>query len=303
MAIPLLLVVSATAFLIQSLIPGDIASVIGGIDATPEEVVEIRKKLGLDQPVILQYLNWLLSAVQGDLGTSLANGEPVASVLATRIPVTISLVGLATLTSLTVGVLLGLLSSWGPKRLGRLVDVISIVGLAAPGFWIALILISTFAVQLRLFPPGGYVPASESVSGWLIALVLPVIAVSASGLTAIAKQTREAMLDVSSRDFIRNLRANGISPRSILLRHALRNAAIPVVTITGLIFIGSLTGAVVIEIIFGLPGLGTLAVNSTMTQDIPLIQGVAVSFTLLVVVVNLIVDIVYGLINPKVRVS
>jgi peptide/nickel transport system permease protein len=303
MAIPLLLVVSATAFLIQSLIPGDIASVIGGIDATPEEVVEIRKKLGLDQPVILQYLNWLLSAVQGDLGTSLANGEPVASVLATRLPVTISLVGLATLTSLTVGVLLGLLSSWGPKRLGRLVDVISIVGLAAPGFWIALILISTFAVQLRLFPPGGYVPASESLSGWLIALVLPVVAVSASGLTAIAKQTREAMLDVSSRDFIRNLRANGISPRSILLRHALRNAAIPVVTITGLIFIGSLTGAVVIEIIFGLPGLGTLAVNSTMTQDIPLIQGVAVSFTLLVVVVNLIVDIVYGLINPKVRVS
>lgn len=302
-SLPLLLVVSAISFLVQSLLPGDMANVIGGLDATPEDLAAIREKLGLDQPVITQYLNWLANAVQGNLGVSLANGESVSAVLATRLPVTLSLVVGATILSLVLGVLLGILSSWGPKRVGNVIDVLSILGLAAPSFWIALILVSIFSVSLGILPPGGYVPITESIGDWATFMILPIIAVSLHGLTSIAKQTRESMLDVSSRDFIRNLRANGIPERSILLKHALRNAAIPVTTITGLLFIGALTGSITVEQVFSLPGLGTQAVSAALTQDIPLIQGTTLAFTLLVVVVNLLTDIVYGLINPKVRIS
>lgn len=300
-SIPLLAIVSAMTFLIQGLIPGDMATTIGGLDASPEQLAEIRRNLGLDQPIFVQYWNWLLNALQGDLGVSMANGEAITTVLATRLPVTLSLVIGATAVALVVGVTLGIISSWGPKLLGRVVDVLSILGLAAPGFWIALILVSVFSVSLGLLPASGYVPFTESRSDWAIALLLPVIAISSQGLTSIAKQTREAMLDVANRDFIRNLRANGIPERSTMLRHALRNAAIPITTITGLLFIGSLTGSITVEQVFGLPGLGTLAVQATMSQDLPMIQGVTVAFTTLVVVVNLVTDIVYGLINPKVR--
>jgi peptide/nickel transport system permease protein len=302
-SIPLLLIVSAISFLLQSLLPGDMANVIGGLDATPEDLEQIRENLGLNLPVYQQYWNWLVAAVQGNLGVSMANGESVTAVLATRMPVTLSLVIGATLLSLILGVILGLLSSWGPKKLGSVIDVLSIVGLAAPGFWIALVLVSIFSVSLGLLPPGGYVPFSESVGDWALFLILPVLAVSLHSLTSIAKQTREAMLDVSSRDFIRNLRANGIPERSIVFKHALRNAAIPITTITGLLFIGSLAGSITVEQVFGLPGLGTQAVIATLTQDIPLIQGTTLAFTLLVVIVNLVTDIAYGLINPKVRVS
>lgn len=300
-SVPLLAVVSMLTFLIQGLIPGDMATTIGGLDATPEQLAQIREQLGLDQPIFVQYLQWLSHAVRGDLGVSMANGESVSSVLATRLPVTLSLVISATLMAFVVGVSLGILSSWGPRFIGRVIDVLSVLGLAAPGFWIALILVSVFAVSMGLLPATGYTPASQSMRDWAVGLVLPVVAISAQGLTSIAKQTRESMLDVSNRDFIRNLRANGIPERSTILRHALRNAAIPITTITGLLFIGSLTGSITVEKVFGLPGLGSLAIQATMSQDLPLIQGVTVAFTGLVVIVNLVTDVVYGIINPKVR--
>lgn len=300
-SVPLLLVVSALTFLIQALIPGDMASTIGGIDATPEQLEELREKMGLNEPVLVQYWHWLSNAVQGDLGVSGANGESVSAILGTRLPVTLSVVLGATLFALLIGVTLGILSSWGPKFFGRIVDVLSVLGLAAPGFWIALMLVALFSVSLGWLPASGYTPISDSFHDWWIGLILPVVAISSQGLTSIAKQTREAMMDVASRDFIRNLRANGIPERSTMLKHALRNAAIPIITITGLLFIGSLTGAITVEQVFGLPGLGSLAVQATMTKDLPLIQGVTVAFTSLVVVVNLVTDVIYGIVNPKVR--
>lgn len=166
-SIPLLFLVTAISFLIQSLLPGDMANVIGGLDATPEDLEAIRIQLGLDQPVYMQYLNWLANLLQGNLGVSLANGESVSSVLATRLPVTLSLVIGATVLSLVLGVLLGILSSWGPKKLGKVIDVLSILGLAAPSFWIALVLVSIFSVSLGLLPPEA---TFQSLNQWVTGL-------------------------------------------------------------------------------------------------------------------------------------
>jgi peptide/nickel transport system permease protein len=193
------------------------------------------------------------------------------------------------------------LSSRGHPLVARLIDVLSIGGLAVPSFWLALILISVFSVKLGLLPATGYVTFGDSPSGWAQSLVLPVIALSMNGVTAIAKLTREAMLDVLSSEFIRNLRANGIPERSVVYRHALRSSAMRIITMSGLLFIGALGGSVVIEHVFGIPGLGSLAVSATTAKDIPLIQGVAIYFTLLVIGVNLLTDISYAWINPRMR--
>lgn len=302
-SIPLLLVVSGIVFVIQSLLPGDATSLVAGLEATEAERDAIRQRLGLDKSVVIQYLTWLKHAVTGDLGTSIANGQPVVDILNSRVTVSLSIIIGATIVATVLGTLLGVLSAWGPRWIGRLVDGLSVFGLAVPSFWIALVLVSIFAVALRLLPATGYVEPWKDPGVWLASIVLPIAALSTHGITSIAKQTREAMLDVGNRDFIRNLRANGIPERSIVLKHSLRNAGIPIVTIIGLLFVTSLTGAVVIEQIFGLPGLGRLAVTATSTLDIPVIQGVAVYFTLIVIAVNLLIDLAYGWINPKVRSS
>jgi peptide/nickel transport system permease protein len=183
------------------------------------------------------------------------------------------------------------------------VDAIAMVGLAIPNFFLGLLLVTWFAVTLRVFPATGYVPFTQSPGEWLRSIVLPVITLAVPGIAVIAKQTRDAMLEVLDRPFIRTLRAAGVPGRSIIGKHALRNAAIPVVTVTGLIFIGSLSGTVLVETVFALPGLGGLAVQATSQHDIPLIQGVAVYFTIAVICVNLLVDLTYSWLDPRVRVS
>jgi peptide/nickel transport system permease protein len=302
-SIPLLLVVSVLVFILQSLIPGDAARQIAGIYATADDVERVRVELGLNLPVWEQYWNWLIGLFQGSLGNSLLDKQPVLDILNQRLPVTLSLVVGATVVATVVGVILGVASSRGRGVTARVIDVLSIIGLAVPSFWLGLLLITIFSVQLRLFPAVGYVSLEDSLSGWASSLVLPVTALALAGITAIAKQTREAMLDTLGSDFVRNLRANGISERSIVFKHALRSSALRIVTISGLLFVGALGGSVVIEQVFGLPGLGSLAVLSTTAKDIPIIQGIAVYFTLLVVAANLLTDISYGWINPKVRTS
>jgi peptide/nickel transport system permease protein len=302
-SIPLLLVVSVLVFILQSLIPGDAARQIAGIYATADDVERVRVELGLNLPVWEQYWNWLMGLFQGSLGNSLLDKQPVLDILNQRLPVTLSLVVGATVVATVVGVILGVASSRGRGVTARVIDVLSIIGLAVPSFWLGLLLITIFSVQLRLFPAVGYVSLEDSLSGWASSLVLPVTALALAGITAIAKQTREAMLDTLGSDFVRNLRANGISERSIVFKHALRSSALRIVTISGLLFVGALGGSVVIEQVFGLPGLGSLAVLSTTAKDIPIIQGIAVYFTLLVVAANLLTDISYGWINPKVRTS
>lgn len=302
-AIPLLFIVSVLTFVLLALTPGDPASTILGTAATPENIAALREQLGLNEPWYVQYWNWLTAALSGDLGTSLISKTPVIDQLMARLPVTVSLVLVATIVSAVFGIAFGVFSAVRRGRIGRLTDAFSMLGFAIPNYWLGLILVFVFAVQLRLLPATGYTSLLEDPRAWLASLVLPVITLSVGGITMIAKNTRDAMSDAMAREFIDNLRAEGWSEGRIVFRHALRNASIPIVTAVGVFFVGVLGGTVLVENVFALPGLGGLAVTSTLSHDIPVLQGVTLFFCIGVVLVNLVVDIVYGLLNPKARTS
>lgn len=303
LAVPLLFVISVLSFVLVSLTPGDAAQAILGTQATQEQYEALRHALGMDLPLYEQYWQWLMHAVTGDLGSSLFSGETVTSAIESRLPVTLSLMFGALLVSLVVGVALGMLSAVRGGVLGRFVDGFALVGFALPNFWLGAMLIVVFAVALRWLPAIGYVAFAISPGDWLRSLVLPVLALSSSGIAALAKQTREAMLDVLAREYIRMARANGIRYRTIVFANALKNASVRVVTVLGLQAVGLLGGTVVVENVFALPGLGSLAVGSTVQHDLPVIQGIVIYFTVLVVVINLVVDLAYTWLNPKVRTS
>jgi peptide/nickel transport system permease protein len=300
---PLLLVASLITFLLEYLVPGDAAvAILAGSNATQADVEAMRHRLGLDRPLWQQYADWLGQAVHGDLGRSLATNLPVTKQLNGRLGVTLSLMVGVLLVCGSLGLLLGTASALRGGALGRAIDLLSLVGLSVPSFWAALLLIAVFAVTLRWLPATGYVDPSRSLGVWLASLVLPVVALSLVGVTNVAKQTRDAMLDVLHRPFITTLRASGIAESSIIWKHALKNAAIPSVTVLGLAVTGALSGAVFVESVFVLPGLGTLAIEATQQHDIPIIEGIAVYFTIITIGVNLCIDLMYGWLNPKVRV-
>ncbi|PKH38474.1 peptide/nickel transport system permease protein [Nocardioides alpinus] len=301
-AVPLLLVVSAATFLLVALVPGDAARSIAGRNATPEQVAQVRTELGLDRPVWTQYIDWLGSAINGDLGTSLINQQAVTEQLNARLGATMSLIIGATVVAAVVGVTLGVLGARG-GWLGRTVDAASLIGFAVPTFWLALVLVVLLAVKVAAFPALGYTPLGQSPSQWMASLFLPVVTLAVPATASVAKVTRDAVSDAMQRPFVRTLRAAGVPERAIIARHALKNAAVPILTIVGLTFIGALTGAVLIEQIFALPGLGGTAVTATAAGDLPLIQGVVIYFTVIVIAVNLLVDLAYAFFNPRVRVS
>ncbi|WP_221583337.1 ABC transporter permease [Microbacterium sp. G2-8] len=302
-AIPLIIIVSMLMFLLASLVPGDQARTILGEEATPAQIAALREQLGLDLPLYQQYANWAVAAVQGDFGDSILTGQGVGSVLASRLPVTASLMILSTAIIAIAGGIFGILSALRGGWLGRVLDAVSLFGLAVPSFAVAILLASVFAVVLPIFPATGYVAFSTDPVGWLWALVLPAVASSLAGTTLVAKQMRDSVKDALARDYVRAMRANGISDTSILLRHVVKNASIPAVTVLGLGAVAALTGSIFIENVFVLPGLGTLATQATLNHDLPVLLGLGVLFTLMVVIVNLIVDLIYGVLNPKVRVA
>jgi peptide/nickel transport system permease protein len=301
LSVPLLVIVPTVTFTLVALIPGDLARTILGTDASQAQYQQLRRSLGLDEPLDARYWQWLARAVRGNLGTSLSWQQSVTSLLDGRLPVTLSLVIGSTAVTVVAGAGLGTLAALRADALGKVVDAIALAGLAIPNFFLGLLLVAWFAVTLRLFPATGYVPLSQSPVGWLHSLVLPVITLAMPGIALIAKQTRDAMREVLRRPFIRTLRAAGLPRRSVIGKHALRNAAIPLVTVTGLIFTASLSGTVVVESVFALPGLGGLAIQATSQHDLPLIQGVAVYFTAIVICVNLLVDLTYSWLDPRVR--
>lgn len=303
LSLPLLVIVPTVTFLLAALIPGDVARTILGADAGQAQYQQLRRSLGLNEPLAVRYWHWLEQALHGNLGASLFWQQSVASLLDGRLPVTLSLVIGSTVVALAVGLPLGVLAALRAGVLGRVVDAVALVGLAVPNFFLGLLLVAWFAVTLRLFPATGYVPLDQSPGEWLRSLVLPVVTLAVPGVAVIAKQTRDAVREVLDRPFIRTLRAAGLPRRSVIGKHVLRNAAIPVATVTGLIFIGGLSGTVLVESVFALPGLGGLAVQATTQHDLPLIQGVAVYFTVLVICANLLVDLAYAWLDPRVRVS
>ncbi len=299
----LLFVVSALTFVLVSLAPGDAARTILGQNGTQAQYEELRQQLGLNDPLPVRYLTWLSNLLHGNLGQSIFSNQSVASLIGSRMSVTLSLVIGSLLFAGIVGIVLGIASARRAGALGKVVDVISLVGVSIPTFWLGFVLVSLFAVTIPIFPATGYVEFGYWPFGWFLSLVLPVVTLGVGGVAIIAKQTRDAMRTQLDREYVTAMRAQGLSERAIVYRHVLRNAAIPVTTVLGLMFVGLFSGTVLVENVFALPGLGGLVVDATSKHDIPVVQGVALVFALFVVFTNLVVDLLYGWLNPKTRVS
>lgn len=302
----LILLVGLTAVAYALVYSGstNVAQKILGDFATAEQIQAKAVELGVDRPLGVQYLDWLLHAVRGDFGRSWFTSEPVLDAVFSRLAVTASLVMLALAVTIVLSLVLGITAA---RHRGGAADrglqLFAVAGEAVPNFWLALVLVSTFAISIPLFPATGFVPPTTSLSGWLLSLVLPVTAIVVGSVAGSAQQIRGAVIDVLQQDYIRTLRARGLSERSIVLRHALRNAAPPALTVLSLQFIGMMSGAVLIERVFALPGMGNLAVDATIQGDIPVVMGVLISMAVIVVIVNLLVDIAAGWVNPKVSLA
>jgi peptide/nickel transport system permease protein len=300
----LLFLITALTFVLASMAPGDAAKAILSSQSgsyTAQQYQQMRRALGINEPLPVQYWHWLDGVLHGSLGTDLFSSQPVTQELNARLGPSLSIILATVIVSGVIGVSLGIVSALRGGALGRLVDVVSLAGLALPNFWLALVLVELLAVKVALFPATGYVPLGAGPGPWLRSIALPVLALSAGAVAFVAKQTRDSLSEVMSREFVLMLRARGLSRRSVVLKHALRNAAIPVVTVVGLLLVGLLGGTVLIEDVFSIPGLGQEAVTAAGSHDLPVIEGVAFYFTVIVVIANLLVDLSYRLLNPRVR--
>ena len=274
-----------------------------GESATDEDIAAFEARLGIDRPLWVQYVDWAGRALRGDLGRSWINGERVTSTLANHLPVTLSIVVLAITVIALLSAWLGIQAAVRGGWVDRFLQVASVIGFSLPNFWLALVLVVIFALNLRWLPATGYVPLSASPSAWLASLTLPVAAIVISGVASISQQIRGAVIDVLRQDYIRTLRARGISPRSVLFRHALRNALPAGLTVLSLKFISLLGGAAIIEKVFAVPGLGLLTLSATLSGDVPVVMGTVITAIIVVVVVNIAIDIIHAWVNPKVRLS
>lgn len=300
--IPLLLVVPLLVFVLIDFAPGDPAAILAGDHPTAERIEAVRQQLNLDDPLFLRYFVWVGHAVQGDLGNSFITNEPVTQLILRRMTTTLSLVGFAMVLALILGVTLALLAARRPGGLfDRIANFLASVAVAIPAFWFGLVLASLFAVQNRFFPVFGYAPLSDGIVPWIEHLVLPGCALALLPAAEVTLQLRSSLGQVLKSDYVLNAHAKGLSTRSILLKHGLKNAAIPVVTVFGFRVSEVLAGTVTIELIYNMPGLGQLAVESVLSRDIPVLLGFVLFTTSVVVVVNMLVDISYGYFNPKVR--
>ncbi len=280
---------------------GDIARRLLGQMADPEAVARKREELGIDRPWLEQYRDWLTSFLQGDLGRSWQTGQRVTESLLSRMGVTLSLVLATVAVTAIVSTVIGVVAARRGGIVDSLIQFLSVLALAIPGFLVALWLLVVFAVRLGWFRATGYTPLGETLSGWLDSIILPVIALSIGAIAGVAQQVRGSILDEQGRDYVRTLRSRGLSSNRVLYRHVLRNAAGPALAILGLQFIGLMGGSVFVEQIFALPGMGQLAITAALQSDVPTVMGVVVFMTVIVVVVNLVIDLVQGALNPKSR--
>ncbi|ALJ20071.1 ABC transporter permease [Microbacterium sp. No. 7] len=303
MSVLLLFVVTLLTYVMVFSGGRNIAARLAGLEATDEMIEARLVQLGLDQPVLQSYFQWAIGALQGDLGTSWFTSEPVTSAILSRLPVTLSLVIVTIVLSAILAVALGMAAAVRRGWADRVVQVLAIVGYAVPGFIIAMLLVTLFAINWRIFPATGYVPIEQGLGGWAWSLVLPVTALVVGTVAATAQQVRGALIDVLRRDYVRTLRSRGIGEREILWKHVLRSAAPPGLTILSLQIIGLLSGSVIVEQIFNISGMGYLAVQSTARGDIPIIQGVVTVTILIVVIVNFAIDLAVAWLNPKARLS
>lgn len=300
-SIALLFAVTFIIFLLMSMRGEDVVQNLLGEAATDEQIALRAAQLGLDQPLLVRYATWLAHAAVGDFGASWANGSSVSLQLAQRVPVSLSLVTGAVLVTAIVSAVIGLAAAFSRGWVDRALQITAVTIAALPGFWVALILVTVFAIQLRLFPATGYVSPDRDVSAWAAGLVLPIAALAIGAAADTAHQVRGAAVDVLEQDYIRTLRAQGVSPWSLVFRHVLRNAAVPALTLLGLQFVGMLGGSIIIENIFALPGLGSVIVTAASIGDLPPVLGAVTIIVIAVLVMNLLVDLAIAWLNPKAR--
>ncbi len=299
--VPVALLVTFVTFMLIHLVPGDPARTILGEEATPETVAALHQQLGLDQPIWTQYTIWLNNAVHGNLGTSIQLHQPVTQAIVQRFPVTLELGIASLLFSLVLAVPLGVLAA--TRRGGRadwLVNVTALLGTTIPTFVLGLLLILIFAVFAKILPPGGYIPFADDPIDNIRHLILPMLALGSGLVAGNLRQVRASMLEVLSQDYIRTARSKGLADRIVHYRHALPNALLPLITLVGLQTGAILAGAVVIETIFLWPGIGQLGFNSIFAKDYPVVQGTVLLAALSYMVVNLLVDITYALVDPRI---
>jgi peptide/nickel transport system permease protein len=300
--VPTLLLATFGVFWLIHLAPGDPAITLAGENATAKQIETIRDQLGLNQPFLVQYWHWLTHAVRGNLGTSLNTRQSVASAIGQALPVTLQLVVGGLLVAAVLGTVAGVVSA---RRANTATDAVvsslSSAGAAVPSFWLGLVLVSLFALGTHWFPATGFVSITSNPGQAVEHLVLPSIALGVSGAAEIARQLRAVLIEILASDHIRTLRAKGLSERRIVWRHALKGAAVPLLTIIGLQVSRFLGAAVVVEAVFGIPGIGTLVVGAAQNQDYPVVEGVVLVMALIVIVVNFAVDVSYRLFDPRIR--
>jgi peptide/nickel transport system permease protein len=300
-AIALIVVVSFVSFLLTWLTPGDPARAILGVTASADQVAQKRAELGLDQNVFEAYGQWFVHALTGNLGESWFTGQPVGASIATRLPVTLTVTLLAVLVAGVLGIALGIVAAARRGAVDRAIQPFAVLGFAIPNFIVAIVLLTIFAIELRALPATGWVDFGTDPGGWLRSVILPVAALAIGATAAVAQQMRNAAIETLGQDYIRSLRGRGLSTGSIYLKHVLRNSAPVALTVLSLQFIGLLSGAVVIEYMFALPGIGSLAAGAATQDDQPIVQGAVVTVVIAVVIINLVLDLAYAWLNPKVR--
>jgi peptide/nickel transport system permease protein len=300
--VPVMGVVAVVVFLLLRLSPGDPAAVLAGDAGTPEDIRRIRVALGLDQPVHTQFVIWVGRLLRGDLGTSIISNIPVTRMIAQRVEPTLALAATTIVFAVLVAVPLGVLAAWRHGTwVDRAVMVFSVLGFSVPVFVLGYFWIYGFAVQLKWLPVQGYVSPARGLGPFLQRLILPTLTLSVIYIALIARITRASVLEVLGEDYIRTAYAKGVAERRLLLRHALANAAVPIVTVIGLSVALLIGGVVVTESVFNLPGLGRLTVDAVLARDYPVIQGLILIFSAVYVVLNLLIDLTYTLLDPRIR--
>jgi peptide/nickel transport system permease protein len=301
-AVPVLLIVSLITFGMIHLIPGDPATAIAGMSATAEQVANIRKDLGLDQPLLAQLWDWYAGLLHGDLGRSLLLGQPVVQATMLRLPVTVALSAYALVLTLVIGLVSGVVAALRQNTwIDQAAMVLAMLGISLPSFYLGLLMIIVFAVDLRWLPTGGYIALSADPLGWLATSTMPAVSLALLLAGLLARITRSTMLEVLRQDYIRTARAKGLPERTVVVKHALANALIPITTVVGIIVSLLISGSVVVETLFSIPGIGQLLTQAVLNRDYPMVQGGLLITTALLVLVNIVVDVCYALLDPRVR--
>lgn len=300
--IPVMGFVALFVFSLLYIAPGDPAAIIAGDQATPADVERIRQGLGLDRPYLVRFAEWLFRVLQGDLGISIFTSLPVSHLIAQRIEPTLSLMSVTLVLAIVVAVPMGVVAAWKSDTiLDRSIMALSVAGFSVPVFVVGYLLAYIFALKLEWLPVQGYTPLSQGFWPWLENLILPAIALGFIYIALIARITRATMMEVLQQDYVRTARAKGVGEGSILFLHALKNASVPIVTVIGIGIALLIGGAVVTESVFAIPGLGRLTVDAILRRDYPVIQGVVLMFSFVYVLINLVVDLIYTIIDPRIR--